>query len=78
MLGDDRVMIATLFATRLMIPYSRTDVYRNLFSLSAIRLWNQLPETIEAAPTLNGFVAGQQNLERIFGTSKMHLSPHVA
>ena len=29
-----------------MIPYCRTDVYRNSFFQSAIRLWNQLPETI--------------------------------
>ena len=37
---------------RYMIPYCRTDVYRNSFFTSAIRLSNQLLETIVAAPTL--------------------------
>ena len=43
---------------RYMIPYCRTDVYRNSFFPSAIRLWNQLPETIVAAPTLDDFKMG--------------------
>ena len=43
---------------RYMIPYCRTDVYRNSFFQSAIRLWNQLPETIVAAPTLDDFKMG--------------------
>ena len=41
-----------------MIPYCRTDVYRNSFFPSAIRLWNQLPETIVAALTLDDFKMG--------------------
>ena len=43
---------------RYMIPYCRTDVYRNSFFPSAIRLWNQLPETIVAAQTLDDFKMG--------------------
>ena len=47
-----------------MIPYCRTDVHQNSFFPSATRLWNQLPETIEAAPNpwwlQDG--AGQQGL----------------
>ena len=43
---------------RYMIPYCRTDVYRNSFFPSAIRLWNQLPETIVVAPTLADFKMG--------------------
>ena len=43
---------------RYMIPNCRTDVYRNSFFPSAIRLWNQLPETIVTAPTLDDFKMG--------------------
>ena len=43
---------------RYMIPYCRTDIYRNSFFPSAIRLWNQLPETVVAAPTLDDFKMG--------------------
>ena len=46
-----------------MIPYCRTDVYRNSFSPSAIRLWNQLPETIVAAQTLDDFKMGLASQE---------------
>ena len=41
-----------------MIPYCRTDVYRNSFFPSANKLWNQLPLTIVAAPTLDDFKMG--------------------
>ena len=43
---------------RYMIPYCRTDVFWNSFFLSAIRLWNQLSETIIATPTLDDFKMG--------------------
>ena len=43
---------------RYMIPYFRTDVYPDSFIPSAIRLWNQLPENIEAAPTLDDIRMG--------------------
>ncbi|MCG7874753.1 MAG: hypothetical protein JAY78_00305 [Candidatus Thiodiazotropha taylori] len=43
---------------RYMNPYCRTDVYRHSFFPSAIRLWNQLPESIVTAPTLDAFKLG--------------------
>ena len=48
-----------------MIPYCRTDVYRNSFFPSAIRLWNQLPETIVAAPTLDDFKMGLASQDKL-------------
>ena len=41
-----------------MIPCCRTDVFRNSFFPSAIRLWSQLPKTIVAAPTHDDFKMG--------------------
>ena len=43
---------------RYMIPYCRTDVYRNSCFPSAVRLWQYLSETIVAAPTLDDFKMG--------------------
>jgi len=40
---------------RFVVPYCRTDVYRHTFFPSGIRLWNQLPEGIATAQTLDGF-----------------------
>ena len=43
---------------RFMVPYSRTDTFRMAFFPSAIRLWNQLPESIVNAPSLDVFKTG--------------------
>ena len=42
---------------RYLVPYCRTDVYRCSFFPTGIRLWNQLPEAIATAPTLESFKA---------------------
>ena len=44
-------------ALRLAIPFCRTDVYRHSFFPSGIRLWNQLPEHLVTAKSLD-FKAG--------------------
>ena len=41
-----------------LLPFCRTDIYRYSFFPSGIRLWNQLPEPIATATTLEGFKAG--------------------
>ena len=43
---------------RYMLPFFRTDVYRHSFFPAGIRLWNQLPEHVATAQTLNYFKAG--------------------
>ena len=43
---------------RYRVPYCRTNVYKNSFFPSTIRLWNQLPEELTAAESLEVFKAG--------------------
>ena len=43
---------------RFMDPYSRTDTLRMAFFPSAFRLWNQLPESVVNAPSLDVFKTG--------------------
>ena len=45
-----------------MLPFCRTDVYRHSFFPSGIRLWNQLPEHVATAKTLESFKAGLADL----------------
>jgi hypothetical protein len=40
---------------KLLVPHTRTDVYRHSFFPSATRLWNSLTEDAVAAPTLPAF-----------------------
>ena len=47
---------------RYMLPFCRTDVYRHSFFPTGIRLWNQLPEHVATAQTLESFKAGLANL----------------
>ena len=44
--------------SRFMVPYSRTDTHRTAFFPSAIRLWNQLPESLVNASSLDVFKTG--------------------
>ena len=44
--------------SRFMVPYSRTDTYRTAFFPSAFRLWNQLPESLVNASSLDVFKTG--------------------
>ena len=44
--------------SRFKVPYSRTDTHRTSFIPSSIRLWNQLPESIVNAPSLDVFKTG--------------------
>ena len=44
--------------SRLMVPYSKTDIHRTTFFPSAIRLWNQLPESLVNASSLDVFKSG--------------------
>ena len=39
------------------IPYCSTNTYKDSFSLSSIRLWNQLPEKLTNAESLEAFKA---------------------
>ena len=43
---------------RFQLPFCRTDVFRHSFFPAGIRLWNQLPERVVAAQTLDTFKAG--------------------
>ena len=43
---------------RYLQPFCRTDAYRCSFFPSGIRLWNQLPECVVTAPTLETFKGG--------------------
>ena len=43
---------------RYRVPYCRTNIYKNSFFPSTIRLWNQLPEEQTAAESLDVFKAG--------------------
>ena len=43
---------------RYLQPFCRTDAYRCSFFPSGIRLWNQLPECVVTAPTLETFKRG--------------------
>ena len=43
---------------RYIVPYTRTDILRHSFFPSAIRLWNQLPQQLVTAPTLEAFKGG--------------------
>ena len=45
-----------------MLPFCRTDVYRHSFFPAGIRLWNQLPEHVATAQTLESFKAGLADL----------------
>lgn len=45
-------------SVRFLVPYCRIDAYRCSFFPSGIRLWNQLPESIVTAPTLETFKGG--------------------
>ncbi|MEW8548097.1 MAG: reverse transcriptase family protein, partial [Candidatus Thiodiazotropha sp.] len=45
---------------RYLVPFCRIDAYRCSFFPSGIRLWNQLPESIATAPTLETFKGGLQ------------------
>ena len=47
---------------RYMLPFCRTDVYRHSFFPAGIRLWNQLPEHVATAQTLESFKAGLADL----------------
>ena len=47
---------------RYMLPFCRTDIYRHSFFPAGIRLWNQLPESLATATTLEGFKAGLATL----------------
>ena len=47
---------------RYMLPFCRTDVYRHSFFPAGIRLWNQLPEHVATAQTLDSFKAGLADL----------------
>ena len=47
---------------RYMLPFCRTDVYRHSFFPARIRLWNQLPEHVATAQTLDSFKAGLADL----------------
>ena len=47
---------------RYMLPFCRTDVYRHSFFPARIRLWNQLPEHVATAQTLESFKAGLADL----------------
>ena len=40
---------------RFIVPFTRTDAMRHSFFPSAIRLWNQLPEPVATASTLEAF-----------------------
>ena len=40
------------------VPYSRTKTYKESFLPSSIRLWNQLPEKLTTAESLETFKAG--------------------
>ena len=40
------------------IPYCRTNTYKDSFFSSSIRLWNQLPEKLTYAESLEAFKAG--------------------
>ena len=40
------------------IPYCRTNTYKDSFFPSSIRLWNQLPENLTNAESLEAFKAG--------------------
>ena len=44
--------------SRFMVPYSRTDTHRTAFFPSAIRLWNQLPESLVNLSSLDVFKTG--------------------
>ena len=44
--------------SRFKIPVSRTDTHTTAFIPSGIRLWNQLPESIVNAPSLDVFKTG--------------------
>lgn len=43
---------------RYLVPYCRTDIYSHSFIPSGIRLWNQLPEDLVTAPSLEAFKEG--------------------
>ena len=43
---------------RYRVPHSRTKTYKGSFFLSSIRLWNQLPEELTTAESLETFKAG--------------------
>jgi hypothetical protein len=43
---------------RYMVPYCRTDVYRQSFFPAGIRYWNSLPEHVATAQTLETFKSG--------------------
>ena len=43
---------------RYRVPYSRTKTYKESFFPSSIRLWNQLPEELTTAESLETFKAG--------------------
>jgi len=42
---------------RLLVPHTRTTVYRTSFFPQAIRLWNQLPGSVVEVDTLDSFKA---------------------
>ena len=47
---------------RYMLPFCRTDVYSHSFFPAGICLWNQLPEHVATAQTLESFKAGLADL----------------
>ena len=48
----------------LTVPRSRTALCEGLFSRSAPKLWNSLPDTVRMAPTLNAFkMIGKEHID---------------
>ena len=47
---------------RYMLPFCRTDMYRHSFFPAGIRLWNQLPEHVDTAQTMECFKADLADL----------------
>jgi hypothetical protein len=53
---------------KLLVPQTRLAIYRNTYFPSTITLWNALPETLVAAPTIDVFQASLQTI-RLTGTT---------
>ena len=49
-------------SARYMLPFCRTDVYRHSFFPSGIRMWNQLPDHVANAQSLDNFKTGLATL----------------